>query len=1006
MEKKLLLTISVSQRKCKFLTLLSLSLFAIVFSASAQTKVSGVVTDANGNGIEAASVQVKGTSQGTTTDATGHYSIIAPGPDAVLVFSFSGYGTFEQRVGARTSFNVTLVPTISKLDEVVVVGYGTQSKKDLTGAVSTVSSKEFERVPAANPLQAIQGRVSGLSITTNSGLPGAGSSVLIRGVQSINGTNSPIFVVDGLITSNIDNINPNDIASVSVLKDASATAIYGARAANGVIIIDTKSGKGKTTPEITFNAYAGVQGQSNLRLHLLNSDQFLEIYTEAFNNGGVTVPWTQDDLNYYKNSNGSLVSTDWLDLMTRPGYIQSYNVGLSGGSDKSNYNVSAGYFTNRGMVIGTDYKKFTFHLNSDYRIANWIHFGSALNLYSSTTNGSGDPYRVAATKVPLTRAYEDNGDYGKIHNTALEHQYANPIWQALETHRNAVRRGLLGNIYLTMDLLKGLEFTARGNLEWGSTYRSNFSPGVDPSYGWEGSNLNFVSKQNEQNIHWITDYLLHYKRSFGQDHSLDALLGYSVEENTYENLFASRSNTPNNSIRYLDAGDPTTQLNENGTNDWAFLSMFGRINYAFRQKYLLTASLRRDGTSRLANGNPWGLFPSAAIAWRISREDFMSGISFINDLKVRASWGKVGNVLSVGQYATIPTLSQWNYVLGGVPVQGYTAATSVNQDLKWESTDKADIGIDATVLNSRIYATLEYFVENTNDLLFQQQIPASTGYSNDPYINAGQVRNTGYEAELGYRNNGHIWNFDFGVNFSHVKNRVIDLEGRDLHTQGLVEGYPVDSYFGYKSNGLIYTQNDLSGYPHLKGKQLGDIWLVDVDEDGKITSADRTLIGKRYPSLTYGAMATVGYRNLTLQVQLQGIQGVDKSILGEYFGVFHYFTRWAMNADASIMDRYSTQKNPNGKWPRVSVSDDGHNREFSDFWLRDASFMRIKNVNLNYNFSQNLLGSFVKNLGVYISVENLYTFTNFPGTEVDTNDDPLTGIPQPRTFTLGIRATF
>ena len=312
-------------------------------------------------------------------------------------------------------------------------------------------------------------------------------------------------------------------------------------------------------------------------------------------------------------------------------------------------------------------------------------------------------------------------------------------------------------------------------------------------------------------------------------------------------------------------------------------------------------------------------------------------------------------------------------------------------------------------------------------LIISSRIPTTSCFNNIfpfPPVTAAililmqdDVRNTGYGVELGYRENTSTWSFDFNVNFSHNKNKVVDLGGRDLHTQGLVVGYPVNSFFGYKTNGIIRTQDEMDNNPHLAGKQIGDIWLADVNgtdadgkltgtPDGKITPDDRTLIGKKYPDLIYGAVATVGYKNLTLQVQLQGIQGIDKSILGEYYGVFHYFTRWAMNADASILDRFNPQTNPDGKWPRVSVSDDGHNREFSDFWLKDASFLRIKNVNLNYNFSQRLLHDFVKELGVYVSVENLYTFTKFPGTEVDTNDDPLTGIPQPRTITFGVRATF
>ena len=768
--------------------------------------------------------------------------------------------------------------------------------------------------------------------------------------------------VDGVITTGIDNISTNDIESVSVLKDASAAAIYGARAANGVIIVNTKRGKGSEKPEITLDSYVGVQTQSNRQLHLLNAQQYVDMWTEAYENAGImpgtpSFPWTDDDLKYYQG-----VDTDWQAAMRQTGVLQNYNLGLSGGSDKSNYYISAGYLDQKGMVIETNYRKFTLHINSDHQINDWIRFGNSLNINSSTTEGSSAPYNLAAIKAPITRIYDETGDYAPIHNTALEHLHQNPVWQAKEIVDQSQNKNILGNLYLTIKILDGLDFTARGNLEWRQTNLTDFTPGLDPKYQWEGSTKNLIRKESQQNIHWTSDFLLNYKKTFGENHVISALLGYSREENVYENLWGSRSDTPNNTIQYLDAGDPLSQLNGNGTSDWAFASIFGRLNYSYKDKYLFTGTVRRDGTSRLSSGNRYGVFPSASVAWRMSEENFLKNASFVNDLKIRASVGSLGNVLSISNYGTIASLDQWNYVLNEAPAQGYTLASAVNQDLKWESTTKKDIGIDATLFNNRLYTTMDYFIEDTYDLLFKQPIAPSTGLSGSPFINAGQVRNTGFEMLLGYRKTTGDWTYDVSANLSHVSNKVIDLGGRDLRTSGIVEGYPVNSFFGYEANGLIRTQDDLDNYPHYSGKQIGDIWLKDIngsDEnglvvgtpDGSVNADDRTLIGKKYPDFYYGVVGSLGYKNWTLQVQLQGVQGVDKNYLGAYNGVLHYFTRWAMNSDVLVLDRYNATKNPNGTMPRVSTADTGHNRDFSSFWLDDASYLRIRNVNLNYNFS-------------------------------------------------------
>jgi len=918
-------------------------------------------------------------------------------------------------LGSSNQINVTMVELLFGLDEVVVVGYGTVKKGDLTGAVSTVSSDDFERVIAINPLEALQARTPGLSITSNSGKPGSDASVQIRGVQSISGTNAPIYVVDGIITDNVNNISPGDIESFTVLKDASSTAIYGARASNGVILITTKRGSGKA-PEFTFHSYLGLQTEGNLRIDLLNAAEFLEIYTEAYETGGITPPWNDEILDYYKG-----IDTDWVGLMQQTGIVQNYELGISGGSENSNYFISANYVDNKGMVIGTDYGKYSLRFNSDHRIGDFIKFGNSLNVYASEKNGDEDMegssyYRRAFIKVPLTRAYEDNGDYGKIYNTALEHTHRSPLWEADNRVDNEERKGVLGNLYLTVKLLEGLEFTARGNLEWNHRFINDFVPGVDPVYQWEGSSKNFIQKESRQTLHWISDFLLTYNRTFADVHAFNALLGYSLEENSYEELWGSRSDTPNNEIQYLDAGDPTTQLNGNGMSDWAFVSTFGRLNYTYNNKYLFSGTLRRDGTSRLA-AKKFGVFPSVAVAWRISEEPFMDDLSFIDDLKIRASIGSVGNAQSIDTYGTIASLTQRNYTLNQIQAQGYTLSTAVNTDLKWESSSKKNFGIDAVLLNNHVYFTTDYFIENTHDLLFEQPIPISTGLTGSPFINAGEVKNTGFELELGYRKKAKDWSFDFNINMSHVKNEVIDIEGRDLLTEGIVEGYPLRSFYGYKTNGLIRTADDLSK-PQMAGKTIGDIWVLDIDSydadgkltgepDGKINAADRTLIGKRYPDLISGALATVGYKNLTFQLQLQGVHGVDMSILEEGRSVMHYFTMWAMNHDAVILDRYHPTKNPDGLWPKVFLADAGKNREFSDFCLDDASFIRVKNINLNYNFNEKVC-SFLKmsKFGVYASIQNLYTFTSFHGTEVDTTTDPLVGVPQPRTWTFGVRASF
>lgn len=979
---------------------------------SAQVKtVTGVVVDENGEPVIGASVVVQGTSNGTITDLDGKYSLMNVPEDATLDISYIGYQTLSLKADDKSLARVTMREDTEVLDEVVVIGYGTVRKRDLTGAVSQLNAEQIQKGPVSNILQSVQGRIPGLQITPASGQPGADNDVLIHGTQSINGTNSPIYVIDGTISENIGNLNPQDIETFTVLKDASAVAIYGSRAANGVIVINTKRGKTDEKPTISFKTEQSFQQEGNLKLHYLNADEWLEIATEAYENGGKDVPWNDNDLEQVRG-----IDNCWPDLMKRTGYLTNNNLSISGGSEKSNYFVSLNYLYNNGIIKDQSYNRLNLRLNSDHKIGKRIKFGHSINLYASEQISQRDfdyrdTYAAAFRYSPLNAMYDEEGDFASINNTYLQSKTPSPLWMLGNSERKYKNKGIDGNLYLTIDIIEGLKFTARVSGEWKNRYSDDFIGAMDTKYGMEGSNVNEVTKTNEEIFHWITDYILDYQKTFNQVHSLSAMLGYSVEKQTYESLTGSRGNTPTNDIHFLDAGDPSTALNGNSWNEWSFLSQFGRVSYSFKDKYYVSGTLRRDGSSRLAK-DKYGIFPSVSAAWRIGEEKFMDRFDWLDELKLRLSWGTVGNVLSIDPYGTSIYLSQMNAVFNEKVVSGYTSATAVNTDLKWESTEKKNIGLDLSVLRNSLYFVFDFYIEDTKDLLFQQPIPSSVGLSGSPYINAGHIRNTGIDFEIGYRRSIGDWKFDINFNASHVHNEVIDLDGRDLATSGIKEGYPVGSYYGYISNGIIRTQEDLNNSPQYPGKDIGDIWFKDIDgydengnltgkPDGKVDTADRTLFGKIFPDLNYGLAASVSYKNFTLQLMLQGVQGIEKNMLNGGYATDMFGGEPNMEADY-ILDRYHPEKNPNGKYPRVAVGDPGQNQLLSDFWMIDASYLSIRNVNLSYSFPKKICDKLkMRDLNMYIGVQNLWTFGN-EYSEISST----VSVPIPRTCTFGLQFSF
>lgn len=974
-------------------------------------KITGVVKDATGEPIIGANILVKGTTSGVITDIDGTFSLDNIPLGSILEISYIGYDNQEIKLKDEAPLIIILKENSTLLEELVVIGYGTVRKRDLTGAVSQINADQIQKGPATNILQSVQGRIAGFQVNPQSGQPGADTDVLIHGTQSINGTNAPIYVIDGTISENIGNLNPQDIETFTVLKDASAVAIYGSRAANGVVVINTKRGKTDEKPTISFKTEQSFQQEGNLKINYLNAAQWLEIATEAYRNGGKDIPWGESNLEKVRGYDNC-----WPDLMKRTGYLTNNNLSIAGGSKNSNYFVSLNYLYNEGIIKDQSYNRLNLRLNSDHKIGDRIKFGHSVNLYASEQTSQRDfdyrdTYAASFRYSPLNAMYGPDGDFATISNTYLQSKTPSPLWMLSNSDRTTRNKGIDGNLYLAINILDELKFTARVSGEWKNRYSNDFIGAMDTKYGMEGSNVNKITKTNAETFHWITDYIVDYQKTFNQVHSVSALLGYSVEKQTFEDLMGSRGNTPSNDITFLNAGDPSTALNSNSWSEWSFLSQFGRLAYSFKDKYYLSGTLRRDGSSRLAKDR-YGIFPSLSAAWRIGEEKFMDAFEWLDELKLRLSWGTVGNVLSIDPYGTSIYLSQQNAVFNEKVVAGYTFANAVNTDLKWESTEKKNIGLDFSMFRNSLYVVVDFYIEDTKDLLFNQPIATSVGLSGSPYINAGHIRNTGIDFEVGYRRTIGDWKFDVNFNASHVHNEVIDLEGRDLTTSGIMEGHPIGSFYGYVSNGIIRTQDDLDNNPHYAGKQIGDIWFKDIngyDEkgnltgkpDGKVDTADRTLFGKVFPDLSYGLAGSVSYKNFTIQLQLQGVQGIQKNMLTGGYATDMFGGEPNMEADY-ILDRYDAVKNPNGKYPRVAVGDPGQNQQLSDFWLIDASYLSIRNLNLSYSFPKKICNKLgMDNLSAYIGVQNLYTFGN-EYSEIRST----VAVPIPRTCTFGVQFAF
>ena len=938
--------------------------------------VSGTVraTD-NGETLPGVSVVVKGTSRGTTTDATGRYQLSVPepatGPASVtLVFSFVGYLTQEVAIGNRPVVDVRLAPDDQTLSEVVVVGYGTQKKTDVTGSVASVKSKELNALPQTTVTQALQGRAAGVQVTQNSGQPGGTVTVRIRGSNSIVGGNNPLYVVDGFALAGTPSaLNPADIESIDVLKDASATAIYGSRGANGVIIVTTrrgKSGKG----QIDIDSYYAVQ-QPIKEIPLLNAREYAELANERASNDGLNPYFTTDQIN--KLGEG----TNWQRELLRKAPMQNHVLTFSGGNDKLQYSASANYLRQQGIVQTSDYWKAGARANISHKVNDRLSLAYSLvvsrtnrNLVSGENSSRGEGVTSAVLVAPPTIAPLDaNGNYSNVvPYTFSPNVLRNPLALAREVDNQTQRDYTLANMALNYQLITGLVFRTSIGIESdktkGNLYSSRRLTDLTPTGSAQQSYTDQLNVLNENT--------LTYTKTLADRHNLTALGGFTYQKQTNQGFSASATGFANDNLKYysLQAGS-APGIPNSSYSDWSLLSYLGRLNYSFADKYLLTASLRADGSSRFGENNKWGYFPSAALGWRLIEEPFLKDTRWLSDLKLRGSWGKTGNT-GLSPYQTLNQLSAYQTIFGNDLTIGYAPGTALsNPDLKWETTTQSNIGLDAGFLQNRLQLTLDFYVKKTTDLLATVPLPPGSGY-NQTTRNIGSIRNAGVEVSVSANVLRGPVRWDVSANASANRNRVLELSnGSDVFGTTLANplgvpvnlvrvGQPVGVFYGFKEAGL---------------DEKGAIKFVDLNGDGVINDNDRTIIGNPNPKLTYGFNSTVSWKNFDLTVFLQGVQGAD---------IFNFNTASYANSfnfgENQLKDLYANHwtaaaPDPNAKYPKISV-----NTRFraSDRYVESGSYLRLKNIQLAYNLPAAKLGlTWLRSAQIYVSAQNLLTLTNY-----------------------------
>ena len=978
--------------------------------------ITGTVKDDKGNALPGVSVIIKGTNKGTSTKADGSFTIDA-NPGDVLDLSFVGYKNKSVTVGQSNSISIVMEIEATVGNEVVVVGYGTQKKVSLTGAVSTINGEDLQRRAVSNVEQALQGQVPGLTVLDQGGSPGRSNTVIrVRGITTI-GSNNPLVIVDG-IEQQLDDINQNDIESISVLKDASSTAIYGSRAANGVLLITTKRAKsGKTT--LSYNGFYALQQANNKPVHM-GLEDYMREQNAAFVNVGSAPKFTEEQIKEYVSATDRYkypLPNTWFETMLRTASQFNNSLSLSGGNKDFKGRVSLRYQDQQGVIANSDSKIYEIRANTDFRLSSKINISTDVNYRYNTDLSAASQFNVFNIMLHASQwtvpRYPD-GTYG------LSPQGRSPLVEnELGGYSRIANDYILGNVKGDWEIVRGLKFTTQfaGSLTMlaGKNFLNSYEirDYYNPDIVKKSVPINNLTETRNMDREYTLNNLLHYSTTIKEDHDLQALLGYSQIKNDGNSLSAFRQNFYNNDVQSVGQGiNDATKSNDGNDSTWGLRSYFGRLNYAYRNKYLFEANARYDGSSRFTSNNRYSFFPSFSGGWRISQEKFWAKLNdYVNEFKIRGSWGKTGNQ-AVDLYTYYPTLDLVNYSFNGLPVQGYTQLKMSNENLTWETTTQTDVGLDAQLLGNKFSLSIDYYNKETDGILLVLPVPGTLGLQAAAQ-NAGVVTNKGWEFLAGVHNKFGQVGFDANLNFSINTNNVVGLEGTGPYITGsdvdpkfiTGEGYPINSFWGYKTDGLFQTQQEVDNYPTIaQGIKPGDVKYTDLNNDGKINAEDMTYLGPSFPKYTFGSAFNVTYKGFVLNLLFQGAAKVYTRLSGALaeMGNQEGFT------DKIYANNYWTPENPNARFPRPTKYS-LLNIQSSDRMLIDGSYLRLKNIQLLYHIPSDILhNTFIEGLNVYVSGTNLLTISKLNEWHLDPETMPgrANYYPQTALYTFGINAQF
>ena len=1007
-------------------------IFIFCTLAKAQHQVEGVITiPPHNEPAIGAAVIVKGTDVGVITDNDGHFSITVPDDHSVLVVRYTGYEDQEFEAGSGAAIDVVLKENISLLNEVVVTGYGSQKRSDISGAVSTVKGDEIKEQPYLRVEQALQGRTAGVNVAQNSGSPGSGSTVRIRGTGTINNSN-PLYIVDGIPVEGLDYLNPNDIETINILKDASSAAIYGARGANGVILITTIGGRRNQKGTVSYDGYYGTQRAARL-LDLLDAREYAIIQNEAYVAAGKTPPPE------FVNPDALGKGTDWQEAIFTDAPITNHQLGISGGSERSNYTLTGNYFNQDGIIGGdkANFERITARLNGSNDVNKWLTIGNAIGYTWFSRNALientqyDSPIIRALNIDPTTPVRKADGTYA--YSLYTDTDIANPVNGIEQTYNNWVSNRLVGNVYGDIKFSKLFSFRTTFSLDQTFSTQRIFYPEFDLSNIPEISeappaekrtvNSVVVGNYNWRNLQW--ENVLTYQNTFQEIHYLSLIAGTTALTNRYDASGGANTNLPSNDWDDAYIGntiDPiASQSSWQTASESSLLSWFGRGIYAYDNRYSFTATFRADGSSRFGKNNRYGYFPSFSAGWTISNEDFWH-VDAITAAKLRASWGKNGND-RIGDYSfTTVVSSGQNYTFGPGEIinNGSVALSAANPDLRWETISQTDIGLDLEFYNGKIELITDYYIKKTSDMLYASPIPLVAGTA-APIQNVATAENRGWEFELNYRNRDHALHYSFGGNISFINSEVTGLgQGGEPVYSGYVQsananaaktdvGHPLASFFGYVTDGIFQTQEEVeSAAFQNSGTAPGDIRFKDLNGDGVIDVNDQTYIGNPTPDFAYGFTGELGWKGIELNLFFQGTSGNDI-----YNNTVRYDFNYG-NRPSSVLDRWTGTGTSNSE-PRVNLSDANQNARISDRFVEDGSYLRLKTLQIGYNLPVAWLKKMhMDKFKVYVTGQNLLTFTKYEGydPEIGSVGGSLElGIdrgfyPQARTVVGGISLTF